>query len=105
MKISEFFILYGEPAEIIAKLGRKLWVLVFRILQAFRSTRGKPDKVYLVAPGITEEDLAELTRRAKFYAPALNSDKFVQRSDIDLPVLLSSVPFLIFGPRKRLLDW
>lgn len=105
MKISDFLVLYGGRAEIMPKLVRKFWLIVFRALYALQRKQEKPGKVYLIASELTQQDLAELALRFEFYVPVLRRVELVERSYIDLSVLLSPAPLLVFGPRNQLSDW
>lgn len=105
MRISEILVLYGGPIDVISKLAHKFWILAFKILWVFWRKREKPNQIYIIAPEISDGDLAELTRRASFYVPILNAGNVVKKMDVSLSILLSPVPVLIFGPRKKLLNW
>ena len=105
MNLAKFLPLGIKWFEILPKLSRLFWWAVFTALHRLPIYRQEPERLYLVASQISEDDLAELKARSQFYLSVLPACKFMKRVDVNLPIILSSDPILVFGPRSKFLNW
>ena len=67
--------------------------------------RGEPERLYLAASQMSDEDRAELKLRAEFYISGFTIGETAGQAHPDWRVLFSRSPLLVFGPRSDFLNW
>lgn len=81
---------------------KKIAKSLFGKLQAYLGGARRGTHVNVVAPGIGNDDKAEVLARIAFYLPgAAQSVTF--HSELSLPVVMSGAPILLFGVKRELL--
>lgn len=82
----------ANPASSLKTTLKKVFATVSQALAASDRT----SRVHIIAPTASAEEVDELKRRAAFFFPMAAQDIRVVRQ-IDVPILLSPAPILLFG--------
>lgn len=92
---------YGGVFPVLIRLARRVALRLFAYLQMVVGLWRREARILLIAPGISDDDLADLAVRKVFYVPS--RDWEIRRAEIvSLVEIFSSTPVLYFGDVPKL---